>query len=67
MADYKQVLRSAEQRGWQVIRRRGGHLKLQHTNGAIYFTGGTPSDRRAALNLDRALRRLERGVPAGAH
>lgn len=67
MNDYKRVLLDAERRGWSVQYRRSGHIKLTHTSGAIYFTGASPSDRRVCLNLDRALRRLERGIPAGAH
>jgi len=44
---------------WSVHIRRGGHLKLTHPNGAIYFTAMSPSDQRAWRNLTADLRRLE--------
>jgi hypothetical protein len=65
--DFGDVIRDAERRGWTVSLRRSGHLKLTHPNGAMYFTASTPSDWRAGKNVDRALRRLEAGNPAGAH
>jgi hypothetical protein len=65
--DFGDVLRDAEHRGWVVTNTRGGHLKLTHPNGAIYFTARTPSDWRAGKNVDRALRRMEAGRLPGAH
>lgn len=47
-------------RGWSVSVSRGGHLKWTHSNGAIYFSAGTPGDRRADKNARAAMRRLER-------
>ncbi|GAN86359.1 hypothetical protein Gain_0027_034 [Komagataeibacter intermedius TF2] len=47
-------------RGWSVSVTRGGHLKWTHSNGAIYFSAGTPGDRRAVKNARAAMRRLEK-------
>lgn len=60
--DHMQVIDAAIERGWSVCSTRNGHLKLLHPSGAIYFTSSTPSDRRASMNLDHDLRRIERQV-----
>jgi hypothetical protein len=45
--------------GWSVDGiTGGGHLRLRHASGAIYFSAATPSDRRGWRNLRSQLRRL---------
>ena len=42
--DQRSVLTAAIRRGWVATNTRGGHIKLTHPSGAIYFTGRSPSD-----------------------
>ena len=60
--DSKSVLQAAVRRGWVATHTRGGHIKLTHPSGAIYFTGVSPSDWRVGVKLDRDLRRLEQNA-----
>ena len=57
--DQRSVLTAAIERGWVATNTRGGHIKLTHPCGAIYFTGRSPSDWRVGVKLDRDLRKLE--------
>ena len=65
--DFKSVLEQARLRGWCITHTRGGHLRLTHPNGGLYHTAVSPSDWRVARNVDKALRRIERGDPPGPH
>ena len=65
--DFTAVLERAQRRGWTATITRGGHVKLVHKDGGIYFTARTPSDWRAARNVECALRRIEQGRSVGAH
>lgn len=58
--DLRRELEAARQRGWSVQPTRSGHLKLRHPDGALVFTGSTPSCARSLLNLRAHLRRVER-------
>ena len=44
------------------VGRRSRHIRLRHESGAIYFTGSTPSDRRALLNLRSDIRKIEQSA-----
>lgn len=47
---------------WTAERARNGHWKLTHQpTGHTVYTGATPSDLRATLNLRASIRRVERG------
>lgn len=61
--DLARELEAARRRGWSVEPTRSGHLKLQHPDGALVFSGSTPSCPRAVLNLRAHLRRVERRAP----
>lgn len=56
-SDWKQLLRSIEQAGGQVTLRRSNHYRIAGPSG-IYFTSGTPGDRRARLNLLAGVRAI---------
>lgn len=58
--DLARLLEAARQRGWHIEPTRAGHLKLRHPDGALVFSGATPSCPRAVLNLRAHLRRVER-------
>ncbi len=57
--DLHAVLREAENQGWRVELRRGGHYKLYPPGGRgiPITTGSTPSDRRALRNRIARMRR----------
>ena len=58
--ELRRELEKARNRGWSVEPTRAGHLKLRHPDGALVFTGSTPSCARSLLNLRAHLRRVER-------
>lgn len=41
----------------------GGHVKLRHVSGALYFCASTPSDWRSRANIESSLRRIDRRAP----
>ena len=56
--DFDQRLKQWESEGWNVEKRRGGHLMLLHPNAAKpVFCASTPSDWRAIYNIEAELRR----------
>ena len=61
--DLARLLKDAGKRGWSVERTRSSHWRLRHSSGAQVTTASTPSDRRALLNLQADLRRVERRSP----
>lgn len=56
----REVLRAAERAGCTLSWTGKGHIRVETPQG-VYFTGGTPSDHRAATRLRAGLR--ARGVP----
>jgi hypothetical protein len=58
--DLQKLVTYAQGRGWTVTKTAGGHIRLAHANGAVIFTGSTPSDWRAVRNATADLRRAER-------
>lgn len=47
---------------WTAELAKSGHVRLRHhPTGHVVFTGHTPSDPRATLNLRASIRRVERG------
>lgn len=57
-SELKKVLRALERQGWTATLRRGGHWKLTAPDGAPYFTGSSPSDRRGFRNMTADLKRM---------
>lgn len=57
IGEMKQLRAAAEAAGWRVERSGGNHLKWIPPTGGAVFTSATPSDRRAAANMRRDLRR----------
>lgn len=54
----RSLLADLRAQGWRVSRtKRRGHLRLEGPNGQLVFSGGTPGDHRAYLNLRAQLRR----------
>ena len=63
--DLERLRREARSCGWQVMRTCSGHGWRLHPDGSVVVTGGTPSDRRARLNMRAQRRRVaERGTAA---
>lgn len=60
--DYAKVIAKAKARGWRV-EPGTKHDRLVHPTGARVVLSGSPSDHRAAANLEAQLRRAERGDP----
>jgi hypothetical protein len=54
---YRELARAARAAGWDITRRRSGHLAWRSPSGAVVFTPATPSDWRAARNSVADLRR----------
>jgi hypothetical protein len=48
-----------------VDRLKTGHLRVVLANGAVYHAAGTPSDHRAAKNMECSIRRLTRVKASG--
>ncbi len=58
MSDLQCLIRQAQRQGWSVQVRRDGHLAWKSPSGAgVIFSGSSPSDWRAQLNLRACLRR----------
>lgn len=58
--DLSKLFRVARSRGWTCQRTRHGHIMMRHPNGAVVFTGSTPSDARAIRNAKADIARAER-------
>lgn len=58
----RHVNRIAAQHGCTVEPTRNGHLRIRHMNGRFTTVSGTPSDKRALLNVRADIRRLVRGA-----
>jgi hypothetical protein len=58
--ELKRLIETAAARGWTATTTRNGHIRLAHANGAVIYTGSTPSDHRAVRNAAADLRRAER-------
>ncbi|AQU86209.1 hypothetical protein B0W47_00640 [Komagataeibacter nataicola] len=57
---HRKLQREMADRGWSAIAITGsGHIRWQHSNGALYFSSATPSDWRAARKMRADMRRLE--------
>lgn len=55
----KSQLRELAADGWTVTGTTGGgHVRLTHSTGAVYFTGSTPSDTNAFKMMRRDMRRV---------
>lgn len=59
--DMKALIEFGIERGWKVLRTKGGHYKWMHENGAMFYSAGTPSDHRAIQNTRARIRRGEAG------
>lgn len=55
--DLRKIAAQARAQGWQVELTRKSHVKFVPPKGELVFSSGTPSDRRAQLNLVSRLRR----------
>jgi hypothetical protein len=58
--DLQKLITYAQGRGWTATTTRNGHIRLRHPNGALIYTGSTPSDHRAVRNAAADIRRAER-------
>jgi predicted RNA binding protein YcfA (HicA-like mRNA interferase family) len=54
--DVEQLIHVAQDQGWHVTKTKGSHWKWTSPQGAIVFSGQTPSDLRALKNIKRELR-----------
>ena len=54
----RRMVSAAEELGFEVYRRKGGHLCYRHPNGALAFGPSTPSSWRQTENQIRKLTRL---------
>jgi hypothetical protein len=52
----RELVAELERAGLEVVRTRGGHLRVKGRTGC-YFMAGTPSDHRALANARAALKR----------
>lgn len=57
--EIKQIIREAEDLGWEVNLTNNGHYKCQHPSGGLIFMASTPSDRRALRNIRNYLRKMQ--------
>lgn len=55
--DLRKIAAQAREQGWQVEMTRKSHIKFVPPQGELVYSSGTPSDRRAQLNLVSRLRR----------
>lgn len=53
----KELVREAYEQGWSIEVRRSGHLRWTSPTGAVVSTSMSASDRNAAHNIRRDLRR----------
>ncbi len=61
----RELRRAAEPLGWSVDGiTGGGHLRLVHESGGVYYAPATPSDSRARRKALADMRRLAREAPA---
>ena len=58
--ELRELARVAEAQGWEVTPTNSGHVRWRPKTGGLYFSGGTPSDKRALRNLRAAL--VRRGL-----
>jgi predicted RNA binding protein YcfA (HicA-like mRNA interferase family) len=54
--ELNELIKQAEQQGWNVCRTNGNHMKWVSPLGGVVFTSSTPSDARAMKNIKRDLR-----------
>lgn len=64
--DSLQLIRWAEDRGWQATLTKNGHVKLTREGHDSVIIASTPSDRRAVLNEKSRVKRAERKAAEGA-
>lgn len=64
--DSLQLIRWAEDRGWQAMLTKSGHVKLTREGHDSVIIASTPSDRRAMLNEKARVKRSERKAAGGA-
>lgn len=55
--DLRRLLCAIEEQGFTIEIRRAGHLKVTAPTGQVFFTGSSPSDKRAILNFRSQLRK----------
>ena len=57
----KQMLRDAEEQGWNISSTKSGHLKwIFQKTGGFFFSGSTLGDHRAFKNILSNMRRIEK-------
>ena len=61
--EYRDVVRDALKRGWELSITGGNHVKLTHPSGRIVIGALTSSDHRSVRNMQRHIRRVEEGRP----
>ena len=59
--ELRALLEYAQQHGWDCRLTSNGHYRLAGPDGALVFTGSTPSDMRSVRNARAQLRR--HGLP----
>jgi hypothetical protein len=60
--DMRPMAKIARRAGWTITMRHSGHLRWTRPDDRFATTGSTPSDRWAARNCRRDLRRMGLGV-----
>jgi hypothetical protein len=55
--DIRSLIRTATESGFTVERTRKNHIKFTSPSGKVFFTGGTPGDRRAIFNVRSLMRK----------
>ena len=58
--EMRSLIRLAIKRGYNVELRNGGHYKFTAPTGRLFFTSGTPSDKRALANIVAVVKRAEK-------
>lgn len=59
--DVQQLIRKAENNGWDVALTNGGHYRWQHPSGQFFFSAATPSYKRAIKKIKAQIRKIEQG------
>jgi predicted RNA binding protein YcfA (HicA-like mRNA interferase family) len=52
-----ELFKRLESEGWEIERRKAGHVRLTSPKGGVVFTSSSPSDFRALRNVERDLKR----------
>ena len=63
--ELREVLKAAEERGWEHHKTNGGHIRLLHPDGGLVFCSETPSDHRALANTKARIALQERMMAEG--